>query len=234
MGLEVATAEALKNRPELEQLDINADINQIDQRFYRNQTKPQIDLVGTYTSQGLAGTPTAASLDTSGNTVVIPNLQGGIINSLGNLFQNDYPTYRIGVNISLPWGNHTAKANLGRSLSEGERIANQRQQAEQTVEADVRNALEAIRAAEARLSAAAAGREAANKLYESEQRQFRAGTTTLFLVLQRQQDLLSARGRELLAQTQLNRAISDFYRATGTTLKVNNISITNSTNIEKK
>jgi outer membrane protein TolC len=234
MGLEVATAEALKNRPELEQLDINADINQIDQRFYRNQTKPQIDLVGTYTSQGLAGTPTAASLDTSGNTVVIPNLQGGIINSLGNLFQNDYPTYRIGVNISLPWGNHTAKANLGRSLAEGERIANQRQQAEQTVEADVRNALEAIRAAEARLSAAAAGREAANKLYESEQRQFRAGTTTLFLVLQRQQDLLSARGRELLAQTQLNRAISDFYRATGTTLKVNNISITNSTNIEKK
>src|SRR4029079_4670368 len=136
VGLEVATAEALKNRPELEQLDINADINQIDQRFYRNQTKPQIDLVGTYTSQGLAGTPTAASLDTSGNTVVIPNLQGGIINSLGNLFQNDYPTYRIGVNISLPWGNHTAKANLGRSLSEGERIANQRQQAEQTVEAD--------------------------------------------------------------------------------------------------
>src|SRR4029079_12535057 len=151
MGLEVATAEALKNRPELEQLDINADINQIDQRFYRNQTKPQIDLVGTYTTQGLSGTPTSASLDTNGNTVVIPNLQGGIINSLGNLFQNDYPTYRVGVNISLPWGNHTAKANLGRSLSEGERIANQRQQAEQIVEADVRNALEAIRAAEARL-----------------------------------------------------------------------------------
>jgi HAE1 family hydrophobic/amphiphilic exporter-1 len=155
----------------------------------------------------------------------LPNLQGGLFNSLGNLIQNNYPTYRIGVNISLPWGNHTAKANLGRTLVEGERIANQRQQEEQVVEADVRNALEGIRAAEARLSASSAGREAAEKLYESEQRQFRAGTTTLFLVLQRQQDLLSARGRELLAQTQLNRAISDFYRATGTTLKVNNITV---------
>jgi len=226
VSLEFAVAEALKNRPELEQLEINTESNKIDERFYRNQTKPQVDLVGTYTSQGLAGTPTIASIDpVTGHTNVLPNLQGGLFNSLGNLIQNNYPTYRIGVNISLPWGNHTAKANLGRTLVEGERIANQRQQEEQVVEADVRNALEGIRAAEARLSASSAGREAAEKLYESEQPQFRAGTTTLFLVLQRQQDLLSARGRELLAQTQLNRAISDFYRATGTTLKVNNITV---------
>ena len=232
--LEAAMAEALKNRPELEELDIQADINKVDQRFYRNQTKPQIDLFADYTSSGLAGSPTTASIDpTTGQTIVIPNLRGGIINSLGNLFQNDYPTYRAGVNISLPWGNHVAKANLGRSLVEGDRIANQRQQEEQVIEADVRNALEAVRAAEARVSAAAAGRDAAQKLYESEQRQFRAGTTTLFLVLQRQQDLTAARGRELLAQTQLNNAISQFRRATGRTLSANNIVITEGAQFEK-
>lgn len=232
--LEAAIAEALKNRPELEQLDIQADINQVDQRFYRNQTKPQIDLFADYTSSGLAGSPTTASIDpTTGQTIVIPNLRGGIVNSLGNLFQNDYPTYRAGVNISFPWGNHVAKANLGRSLVEGDRIANQRQQEEQVIEADVRNALEAVRAAEARVTAAAAGRDAADKLYESEQRQFRAGTTTLFLVLQRQQDLTAARGRELLAQTQLNNAISQFRRATGRTLSANNIVITEGAQFEK-
>jgi HAE1 family hydrophobic/amphiphilic exporter-1 len=235
VGLEVATAEALKNRPELEQLDINADINRIDQRFYKNQTKPQIDLFGNYTSQGLAGTPTARSINqTTGETVVPPNLQGGLLNSIGNVFQNDYPTYRAGVNISFPWGNHVAKANLGRSIVEGDRIENQRAQQEQTIEAEVRNAIQALRSAEARLQAAAAARQAAEELYASEQRQFRAGTTTLYLVLQRQTALITARGLELQAQTDLNRAISEFHRATGTTLSINNITVSSGAQAEKK
>jgi HAE1 family hydrophobic/amphiphilic exporter-1 len=235
VGLEVATAEAIKNRPELEQLDINAEINQIDQRFYKNQTKPQIDLFGAYTSQGLAGTPTARSINqTTGETVVPLNLQGGLFTSLGNLFQNDYPTYRAGVNISFPWGNRTAKANLGRSRVEGERIANERAQAEQTIESEVRNAIQALRSAEARLQSAAAARQAAEELYASEQRQFRAGTTTLYLVLQRQTELLTARGRELQAQTDLNRAISEFHRATGTTLTINNITVSSGAQAERK
>ena len=145
---------------------------------------------------------------------------------MGNLAAQDYPTYRFGVRINLPWGNTTAKANLGRSLVEGTRIANQRAQTEQIIEAEVRNALQALRSAEARLASAAAARSAAEQLYESEERQFRAGTTTLYLVLQRQNELVNARGRELQSQTDLNRAISEFQRATGATLTVNNVSVT--------
>jgi hypothetical protein len=89
----------------------------------------------------------------------------------------------------------------------------------------VRNSLQAVRSAEARLASAAATRAGAEQQYESEQRQFRAGTTTVFLVLQRQTDLLAARARELQAQTDLNKAISAFQRATGRTLEANQISI---------
>ena len=134
----------------------------------------------------------------------------------------------------MPWGNNVAKANLGRSLVEADRLANQRAQEEQTIEMEVRNALQGIRAAEAALASAVAGRDAAEKLYQSEQRQFRAGATTLFLVLQRQTDLITARSRELLAQTLLNRAISDFHRATGTTLSANNIAVSSGAQIEKR
>jgi HAE1 family hydrophobic/amphiphilic exporter-1 len=230
IGLEVAVAEALKNRPELEQLDINADLNAIDQRYYKDQTKPQIDLVGTYTSQGLAGTPTPIGI-----TRGVPDIfNGGIGTSLSNLLTNKFPTYRAGVNISFPWGNHVAKANLGRSVVEGKRIENQRQAEEQTIEAEVRNAIQALRSAEARLQSAVASREAAEQIYTSEQRQFRAGTTTLYLVLQRQTELITARGRELQAQTDLNRAISELRRATGTTLTANNINVSPGAQIEKK
>jgi HAE1 family hydrophobic/amphiphilic exporter-1 len=234
VALDIALSEALTNRPEIAQLEANKEINRIDLRYYRDQTKPQIDLVGSYSPQGLAGAQTARAIDpATGISRVPPNLVGGYVTSLGNLLQQDYPTYRIGVTISLPWGNTVAKANLGRTLVEGERIGNQRAQTEQTIEAEVRNAVQALRSAEARLTAAAASRASAEQLYESEQRQFRAGTTTFYLVLQRQTELLTARGRELQAQTDLNTAISEFQRATGTTLSANNVTVSEHTTLKQ-
>ena len=222
IGLEVALAEAMKNRPELTQIEVNSAINKINLRYYRDQTKPQLDIVGAYTASGLAGTPNPLS---SGSANLPPNLQGGYVNSLANLFQQDFPTYRIGLNISLPWGNHVAKANLGRTLVEGERLKNVEAQQEQIIEAEVRNASQALRLAEARLASATAARIAAEELYASEERQFRAGTTTFYLVAQRQTDLLLARGREIQAWTDLNRAISEFNRSIGKTLDVNNVTV---------
>ena len=223
IGLEIAVTEAMKNRPEIDQLQITEDINKIDQKFYKNQTKPQIDLVGSYTAAGLAGSPNPLS---SGAANLPPNLIGGYLNSLGNLFQQDYPTYRVGVQISLPWGNRVAKANLGRSLVQADKLANTRAQTEQLIEAEVRNALQALRSAESRLTSATAARNAAEELFASEQRQFRAGTTTFYLVAQRQTELLAAKGRELQAQTDLNIAISEFQRSIGATLSVNNVIVT--------
>ncbi|HEY0077239.1 MAG TPA: TolC family protein [Pyrinomonadaceae bacterium] len=252
VALDVAVGAAINNRPELAQLQTSAEINQIDVRYFRDQTKPQIDLVGTYTAVGLSGIPTQAATGggtsanaalrarvnelstlaglppletTTGGSTLTPNLVGGYPKSLSNLLQQDYPTYRVGVRVSLPFRNRTAEANLGRALAEGSRVQNLRAQAEQIIEADVRNATQALRSAEARLASAAATRSSAEQQYESEQRQFRAGTTTLFLVLQRQTELLNARGRELQAQTDLNKAIAEFQRATGNTLAANNVAL---------
>ena len=227
VGLEIALSEALKNRPEIAQLEHTTEINKIDERYYRDQTKPQIDLVGSYTSQGLAGSETAAAFSpTTGLSRVPPNLVGGYFTSLGNLIQQDYPTYRVGVTIGLPWGNTIAKANLGRSLVVADRIKNQIAQQEQIIEAEVRNAMQALKSREAGLASALASRQSAEILYESEQRKFKAGTTTLFLVLVANRELLVTRSRELQAQTDLNKAISEFQRATGTTLSANNVTVT--------
>ena len=245
-SLDQAVGDALANRQELAQLKNNAEINKINERYYRDLTKPEIDLVGSYTANGLAGSvvPRTSTtsvltdrinalsalsglppLPTTSTTTVTPNLVGGYFNSLSNLIGANYPTYRAGVVISLPLRNTTAKANLGKTLAQGDQIKNQRAQQEQLIESDVRNALQALRSSEARLQAAAASRASAEQLFESEQRQFRAGTTTVYLVLQRQTELVTARGNELQAQTLLNKAIADFERATGTTLSANSVEI---------
>ncbi|MBK8148332.1 MAG: TolC family protein [Acidobacteria bacterium] len=228
--LEKAVETALTNRQELAQLKTSAEINKINERYFRDQTKPQVDLTGSYTSSGLAGATTAASINPATGLSRVPdNLVGGYFNSLGNLITQDYPTFRVGLTITFPFGNRVAKANLGRTLAEASQLENSTAQVEQTIEAEVRNALQSLRSAEARLQAAAATRASAEQLYESEERQFRAGTTTVFLVFQRQNELIAARGRELQAQTDLNKAISNFQRATGTTLEVNSVEITKET-----
>jgi len=244
----------------LAQLRTNAEINNIDVRYFRELTKPQVDLVGTYTTVGLAGTLVQSNTTATNNTSILtarvnelsalagleplptttttstvaPNLVGGYGQSLQNLIDLNYPTARIGVRVSIPLRNRTAEANLGAALAQGNRLRDTLAQAEQIIEADVRNTMQAVRSSEARLASAAAARSSAEQQYESEQRQFRAGTTTVFLVLQRQTDLLAARARELQAQTDLNKAIAQFQRATGSTLEVNHVSVITDTPMHRQ
>ena len=248
VSLPDALKTAMENRPELQQSNVLREINQIDQRYFKEQTKPGIDLVGTYGLTGLAGSIssgvnpfTASNLEVRERInelsrrsglpelpdvpvqTLSPELLGGYNQSLQNLLANRYNNFRVGVQISLPLRNRTAEAQLGRSLVEGERIGTQREQLEQTIQVDVRNALQAMRSAEARLRAAVATREANEQQFASEQRKLDAGQSTVFLVLERQNALTEARGRELQAQTDLNKAIADLQRATGNALRVNSI-----------
>ena len=92
------------------------------------------------------------------------------------------------------------------------------------IEQDVRNALQMASSARARLDAAITARVYAEQQYASEQRQFQAGTSTVFLVLQRQTDLIVARTREVRAQADVAIAAANLDRArarTLDTLKIN-------------
>jgi len=80
-----------------------------------------------------------------------------------------------------------------------------------------------VHTAEARLRAAAIARENSQKQYESEQRKLDEGQSDIYRVLDRQTALAAARSSELRARTELNKAIADLNRATGNTLKENNI-----------
>src|SRR5262249_5085795 len=153
------------------------------------------------------------------------SLIGGYGQSLANLFKNDFRSWRFGLNINLPLRNRTAEANLGRSLAEGKQIDAQRQKTEQLIEVEVRNALQAVETARKRAEAAKNSRVNAELQYQSEQRKFDAGQSTNFFVLDRQNALSSARGRELRALTDYTKAVADLQRALSTTLSSNNVEV---------
>ena len=60
VNLDEAMKEARANRPELNRLRLQAEINNVDLQYFRNQTKPQFDLQGTVATTGLAGTAAAS------------------------------------------------------------------------------------------------------------------------------------------------------------------------------
>ncbi len=64
LPLEDALKLAISNRPEVKQLGLQKEMNQIDIDFFRNQAKPQIDFIAGYTMNGVGGTP---RLPDSGN-----------------------------------------------------------------------------------------------------------------------------------------------------------------------
>jgi HAE1 family hydrophobic/amphiphilic exporter-1 len=227
-AMDEAVKRALSSRPELSENLINREINGLDVQLNREATKPRVDLVATLTSAGLAGTPQALpafpGFSFSG-AALPPILNGNYGQSLSNLTSGNFATARIGVQVSLPLRNRTAEANLAVAVAEKHRLEVLRSQLEMTIEADVRNALGLVNSARARYDAAIEASRYAQEQYDSEQRQFQAGTSTVFLVLQRQTDFISARSREVRARADLAESLANLDRATARTIDTYQISL---------
>ena len=253
ISLADAVAEGLAHRPEAAQVKISAEINEKDTRLNRELTRPQVDLVGSYSRAGLAGPQVAQAggnpltssfgpiidrlnqLSTSaglnpislggGSSGAPAILVGAYGQSLSNLWAGDFPTTLVQLRVSLPIRNRTAEANLNRTVADARRIQNQRDQIEQAIEADVRNNMQSMQSAQLRLESARLQRLSAEEQYNSEQRQFRAGTSTLFLVQQRQSAMITARSQERRAEADFSQAVTSFELATGSILRQHNINL---------
>jgi outer membrane protein len=252
VNLDDAIKSAMDNRFELRRLKLANDINQIDIRYFKNQTKPQIDLNTTFSFDGLARG--GASTDSifvrqfAGNDAIllnalnpllktpIPNplieipgtpsyFAGGFNRSLANTFRTDAPNYSVGVTISFPFRNRTAKANLAGAEILQSQIATQLRQQEQVVIVEVRNAVQAVETARQRVLTARRARENAEKQLEGERVLFESGKSTTFLLFQRENTLTNARNAEIRAETDYSKAVADLQRATSTTFQINNIEV---------
>lgn len=261
VSLDDAMKDAMENRFELKRLKLAEEINQVDISYYKNQVRPQIDLNTTFSLDGLSrgNVSTASSfvsqftgndeilrqkinlLFAPGSQILNPlieipgtpsYLSGGFNRSFANMFRSDAPNYSIGVTISFPLRNRTAKANLEGAKITGERIAAQTRSQEQAVIVEVRNAVQAVETARQRVLTARRARESAEVQLEGERKLYDAGRSTTFLLFQRENSLTNARNAEIRAETDYNKAVADLQRYTATSFKANNIQIDNPVEIK--
>jgi len=237
-----AQAEALARRPELRQLDANRAANQVVQRQNADLLHPRVDLVAGYTLAGLAGhiraadpftdalAPVYQRVDALSAAAGLPvlaapeggtlpgSMAGGLGGSLDSLFRGNYQSVQAGVSLDFTLHNRAAQSNLAAAAIESKRLRLMRARAEQTIEAQVRDALQALDTARQRIRAAEAGARAAGDKLASETRLFASGASTNFLVLTRQNEYSAARRRVVDAETSLGTAVSRYHAAVGSTL----------------
>jgi HAE1 family hydrophobic/amphiphilic exporter-1 len=217
---------ALQNRPELQQLKLQRDQNDINIKFFVNQTKPQLSFVTRYASFGVAGTeaPPIPGFP-FGSGSVSPQFVGGPGQAIGNAFRNRYRDVAVGLSFSFPLKNQTAESNLGQAKARARSIDFQEQQLMQQIAIETRNAVQNLESARQTIEAARAARIAREKQLEGEKERFDAGMSTNYLMLQYQNQLSWARGSELQALVSYNKAIAELQRVMATTLTTHNIQI---------
>lgn len=211
---EIAEAQAQRERAEAQVAGRRSDV------------LPRLDLVAAYQRRGLAGGMNPDATNFNGQPATVPPpLAGGTGRSLGTIGENQFPDASVGLSFSLPIGNRTAKANLAIAKSRLSQADVGITAARQEIGAEVRNAVFSLETARQRIEAARASREAAETQLSAEEERFKAGMSTNFLVLTRQNDLTNARVTETAALTDYRKAQTELARATGALLGERHVTI---------
>ena len=192
-------------------------------QYLTNQTNSVNALVNAFNATAAPADQIPLVVPTFGSTPSYEN--GKLGQSWTNALDFRFPTYTISLTLQFPLQNRTAKANYAIANEQAKSVAVQEYALLQRIRAEASNAIQSLRSAQYRLASATAARVAAERVLLSEQRRFGAGTSTTFLVLQRQLDLANTKGRELSAQTDLNKSVVQLDQVAGTNFAAYNIDV---------
>jgi outer membrane protein TolC len=216
-------AQALHDRPELNESDIDLINRQISRQAAKNALLPSLALVGFYGGSGLAG-----PLNPVYNIPGVPNSSTVPVDfsgALQNSFNNTAPDYYIGFNLNIPIRNRVAKADQYRSELEYRQAQLRREELRKQIRIEVRNAEYALEQTAARVDAARKARDLAQRTFEITQKEQTLGAGSTYQTMTAQRDLALSELDLVTAMTVYEKAKVELERATASTLEHNGIDI---------
>jgi outer membrane protein TolC len=211
-------AQALRNRLELGELDINLQNSRISRDAARNALLPSVGLTAWYGGSGLAG----LAVPQSGTPSTAPTDFGG---ALRTAFNNSSPDYYVGLSINVPIRNRVAKSDQYRAELETRQSELQLQQLKKEIRIEVRNAQYALQQSEARVVSARKGRDLAQKTFDITAKEQELGSGSNYQTLTARRDLAASESALVAAMTAYQKAKIELDRSVGSTLDANQISI---------
>jgi outer membrane protein TolC len=215
--------QALRDRPELQESDIDLVNRQISGKAARNALLPSLSLVAFYGGSGLAG-----PLNPVYNIPGVPNVSTvptDFSGALANSFNNTAPDYYVGFNLNIPIRNRVAKADQYRSELEYRQAELRREELRKQIRIEVRNAEYALQQTAARVDAAQKARDLAQRTFEITQKEQTLGAGSTFQTMTAQRDLALGELDLVTAKTVYEKAKVELDRATASTLEHNGIEI---------
>jgi len=204
-----ALSDALKNRPELQQAEINLKNQDISVQFTKNALLPAFAVFGLYAGSGLQGD----SLDKDTN----------LIDSFGQTFKGEYPEFGAGISFNVSLRNRTAQADSLRSQLEQNQQLISLQRSRNSIAVEVQKAIIGLMQGKAQVEAARKAAALAMEIWEGEKIKLEAGASTSYQVILRERDYVAAQQAEVAATVAYAKAIIEMDRARGLTLERNSI-----------
>jgi outer membrane protein TolC len=212
---------ALLKRPAIIRQELELERLDTDVKVARNAALSRLDLTGSYGWGGVSGTSTITDIE--GNPITIREGWG---DAAQQVFEFDFPRWTVGLNFSMPVGNHRAKEQLAATRYQRGRSGAQLAALKQEITRQVRFAVRALEDGAAAIDAAVASRRLAVRNLEAEQTKFDNGLSTNFQVSEIQDALASAQFAEIQARVGYRKAIATYFASTGTFLEAKNVEIT--------
>ncbi len=211
-------AQALRDRLELEESNIDLENRRISRDAARNALLPSVALTGYYGGTGLAGLPNPAS----GVMSSAPRSWGEAVR---DAFNGSSPDYFVGLSVNIPIRNRVAKSDQYRSELETRQSELRLQQLKKQIRIEVRNAQYALEQNEARVVSARKARDLAQKTFEITSKEQELGAGSSYQTLTARRDLAAAESTLVAALTAYQKAKIELDRSVGSTLEANSISI---------
>ena len=219
--LEESLKEALKKRPDYLVKRKDLESQNILVKYNENQIYPTLDLFGSLGLNGIGGD--AATINLVGGGTARSEFGGGYSEALSNTFSTDQFLWEVGVKLSYPIGNRSAKSRLTASRLQVAQTLLDIKDLEKTIVVEVREAVRQIQTEKKRVQATRLARRLAEEKLSAEEKKFEVGLSTSFNVLEFQEDLAEEQSNEIQALIEYNKARIRLRQVVANTLEAHNI-----------
>jgi outer membrane protein TolC len=222
-------ADALLNRPEVEQNAISLENARLDLKGVKNNLLPTLNATASFSNAGQGGAISTipqeflnpngtVSLRPPGPGDVNDKLIGGYGTVLDQIFSHNYPNYSVGFQLTVPLKNRANQADLITNELSLRQAEIQDKQLRNTIKLNVLNSWTAMRNARAAWETSVVARKLYDQTTAGVRRKYELGTSTILDVVIAQRDDTARQLAEQDALNQYERARTNLQQTLGKTL----------------
>jgi outer membrane protein TolC len=226
VSVEEGLKTAMEQRPELSQAKLDQANRELSVKLARNQTFPELNVVGSVGLSGLSGRQNPNPLPDMpvtflGRTFVPTSsaYQGGPDDALESMLSGDFLSYKVGLTVQLPLGNQSARSELQRARLEAQKGRLSLETVQQRIALEVERLARGLKASLKAMEGTRAFLDLAGQRLRMVQEGLDLGASSVTDVLEAEKNLTLAQRDALRVLIEYHKLYVMWEKVTGVTLE---------------